>query len=149
MKNVLSISLFSLVVLLSAAQLSAEDYGLPEINEARATYNYQMFCQGCHTPDGSGSGEVPALKDHIGVFLNTQQGREFLVRVPGAATSVLSDEKLAEVLNWIVVEFAGSSLSSPSAFKPYTAEELGPLRAKPLTEIVNYRREVLSRATNG
>tara|TARA_R110002110_G_scaffold157570_1_gene354489 strand:+ start:38112 stop:38537 length:426 start_codon:yes stop_codon:yes gene_type:complete len=107
----------------------------------RVVFDYQMNCQGCHTPDGSGSGSVPAMKGHVGVFLQSEAGREYLVRVPGSATSALSDERLAAVLNWIVYEFAGDSLQSP--FTPFTAAEVGPLRKNPLNEVDDYRGHVL------
>ncbi len=128
--------LLLLPVLLSAAAAlaSAEDSG-------RVVFDYQMNCQGCHTPDGSGTGSVPVMKGHVGVFLQSETGREYLVRVPGSATSALSDERLAAVLNWIVYEFAGDSLQLP--FTPFTAAEVGPLRKNPLNEVDDYRGNVL------
>ena len=115
----------------------------PGINEARAKYHYQMFCQGCHTPDGAGANAVPPLKDFMGYFLRSQRGREFMVRVPGSATSKLDDAQLAEVLNWSIENFAGSSLS-PDGYEPYTAAEVGELRTRPLQEIENHRASVLA-----
>ena len=88
---------------------------------------------------------VPApyrrMRDHVGRFLNTTAGREYLVRVPGSAVSALSDADLAEVLNWIVLEFARDSVTQP--FQPYTAEEVGSLRQNPLYEVEQYRTELL------
>lgn len=111
------------------------------INVHRAHSNYQLFCQGCHTPDGMGANAVPRLKDTIGYFLATPAGREYLVRVPGSATSALSSADLAEVLNWIVLEFAGDSLTQ--SFAPYTTEEVATLRTLPLNEVVYYRAQLL------
>ena len=113
------------------------------INEDRARYHYQMFCQGCHTPDGSGVNAVPPLKGMMGVFLRSQRGREFMVQVPGSATSKLDDTQLAEVLNWCIENFSASSLISGD-YLPYTAEEVGRLRQSPLQEIDNTRAEVLA-----
>jgi cytochrome c553 len=113
------------------------------INEDRARYHYQMFCQGCHTPDGSGVNAVPPLKGMMGVFLRSQRGREFMVQVPGSATSKLGDTQLAEVLNWCIENFSGSSLINGD-YLPYTAEEVGRLRQSPLQEIDNTRAEVLA-----
>jgi mono/diheme cytochrome c family protein len=113
-----------------------------EINEARARFNYQMFCQGCHTPDGTGANAVPRMKDAVGWFTTTPEGRAYLVRVPGSATSALDDESLAEVLNWIMREFAGSSANP--AFTLYTADEVGALRREPLNEVVQYRAALLA-----
>ncbi|MEX2489438.1 MAG: hypothetical protein WD356_07935, partial [Pseudomonadales bacterium] len=81
--------------------------GLAAVDERQVLFDYQMHCQGCHTPDGTGAGSVPRMKGEIGVFLDSQEGREFLVRVPGSATSALDDERLAAVLNWIITEFGG------------------------------------------
>jgi len=113
-----------------------------DINQQRAQFNYQMSCQGCHAPDGSGANAVPRMRDHVGSFLTTQAGREYLVRVPGSAVSALSDAELAEVLNWIVVEFAGNSAVEP--FEPYSSLEVGRLRQQPLNEVVQYRAQLLA-----
>ena len=130
----------ALVALLSLclSQLSLGE----EINGQRAHYNYQMFCQGCHTPDGSGAMSVPRMKDHVGVFLATAEGREYLVRVPGSATSALNDVELAEVLNWILEEFAGKNLDKN--YQPYTAGEVAKLRKSPLNEVEQYRGKLLA-----
>ena len=114
-----------------------------EMNRERAHFNYQMFCQGCHAPGGASVDErVPRMKDHVGTFINSASGREFLVRVPGSAMSSLNDEELAEVLNWIVLEFSGQSLTAP--FESYTATEVGTLRQRPLNEVEKYRALLLA-----
>jgi mono/diheme cytochrome c family protein len=113
-----------------------------EINTQRAHYNYQMFCQGCHSPDGSGANSVPQMKNHLGRFLSTQDGREYLVRVPGSATSALGNEELAEVLNWILENFSGDSLDR--SYQPYSATEVGQLRQDPLNEVAQYRAQLLT-----
>ena len=112
-----------------------------EINYPRAQYNYQMFCQGCHAPQGLGSPSVPRMKDHVGNFLRTANGREYLVRVPGSATSSLADDQLAEVLNWMMLEIAGDSVRP--GFEHYTATEVGRLRQHPLNEVEQYRVQLL------
>ena len=111
------------------------------INEARAHSNYMLYCQGCHTPDGTGYKSIPRLKGEVGHFLRLPAGRAFLVRVPGAATSILSNKDLAEVLNWIILTFGEDSI--PAHFRHYTAEEVGKLRAKPLVEIKQYREQLV------
>ena len=113
-----------------------------EINPKRAKYNYQMFCQGCHTPDGSGGKDVPKFKGFVGSFLNTQQGREYLIQVPGSANSTLSDRDLAEVLNWIILEFGSRSI--PNDWQKYTKSEINRYRQEPLFEVFNYRKNIIS-----
>lgn len=126
------------VVLLTFIVFAA---GAEEIDAQRAHYNYMLYCQGCHTPDGRGIDSVPRLKDHVGYFLQIPQGRDYLVRVPGSAGSVLDNEQLAEVLNWLILEFGGESV--PEDFTPYTAEEIATLRNDPLLEVAEYRRRLI------
>ncbi len=116
-------------------------YASSEFNPARAHSNYQIFCQGCHSPKGGGYRGVPAMQGFIGNFLTTQQGREYLVQVPGSANSTLNDEQLAEVLNWIVLEFADNS--TPQHWERYSANEVGQLRKTPLMEVLEYRKKLV------
>ena len=113
-----------------------------KMNGERAQFNYKMFCQGCHSPDGGGATSVPPLKDNIGYFLEIPAGREYLVRVPGSATSALNDGNLAEVLNWIISEFSGDSAGEN--YERYTASEISRLRGYQLDEVENYRTELMA-----
>lgn len=118
----------------------------PKINQARAKFNYQMFCQGCHTPDGVGGRGVPKIQGFIGTFLNSQRGREYLVRVPGSANSVLDNPQLAELLNWTILEYGGASI--PAQWNPYQADEVGEYRQNPLLEVLNYRTSLVAELTS-
>ena len=128
--------LLTLVVVFSSWSVQALD-----INTQRAKFHYQMHCEGCHTPDGTGAMSVPRMKDQVGLFLETDAGRNYLVKVPGSATSALDNEELAEVLNWILVEMGGASVAAN--FQPYTASEVGDLRVTPLNEVERYRAQLL------
>ena len=132
--------LLLLVANAAVAELSAD------INETRAHYNYQMFCQGCHTPNGMGGESVPRIKGFIGHFMTLPEGREFLVRVPGSANSTLDDEQLAEVLNWMIVRFGGDSV--PADMTPYAADEVGRLRQDPLYEVDRHRADLVAKFSN-
>ena len=112
----------------------------------RAWQNYALNCQGCHRPDGTGDGvTAPALAGHVGVFTGLPGGREYLSRVPGAATAPISDADLAELLNWVLWEFDAGHLAK--GFKPYTASEVAVLRARPLrTEAAVVRARLLGDA---
>jgi hypothetical protein len=104
--------------------------------------DYVLNCQGCHRADGTGTpGSVPALAGSVGRFLKAAGGREYLARVPGAAQAPLDDAALAGVLNWMLHEFAADAI--PADFVPYTAAEVGPLRAKPLTDVEQVRHRLL------
>jgi hypothetical protein len=112
---------------------------------ASAQAGYMLACQGCHLEDGRGFPQrgVPSLNGFVGNFLKVPGGREFLVQVPGAAQSELSDERLAEVLNWMLRKFSPAQL--PAEFVPYTAAEVGRLRTAPLAEVAPVRARLLQR----
>lgn len=115
-------------------------------NAQRAWQHWTLNCQGCHRPDGTGSdGTAPSLANTVARFLSVPGGREYLGRVPGVATSPLSNADLAEVLNWMLWRFDKGHL--PMDFKPYSADELGRLRASPLRiEASRVRRDLLKKA---
>ena len=113
-------------------------------NEILARQNYILNCQGCHLPDGSGSkGNVPKMNDFVGYFLRVPGGREFIVQVPGAASAPISDRELADVMNWMLLNFSRNELPEP--FEPYSAEEIGKLREEPLIDILQRREELIAR----
>src|ERR1700760_1085951 len=75
-------------------------------NPQRAWQHWTLNCQGCHRQDGLGTNETtPSLAGTTARFLWAPKGREYLTRVPGVATSALSDADLAEVLNWMLWRF--------------------------------------------
>jgi mono/diheme cytochrome c family protein len=101
-----------------------------------------LQCQGCHTPDGRGvPGRVPSFKGFLGKFLQVDGGREFLVRVPGAAQSPLTDAELAALTNWMLRHFSAAEL--PTKFDPYGEAEVARLRSQPLVEVSAERRRLL------
>jgi cytochrome c553 len=112
----------------------------------RAWQNWTLNCQGCHRPDGSGSsGTTPGVAGNVARFLIAAQGREYLARVPGVATSPLSDGDLAEVLNWMLWRFDAQDL--PADFVPFTAAEVADLRKRPLRlEASRMRSDLASKA---
>ena len=104
--------------------------------------DYALNCQGCHRDDGSGTpGSVPPLAGSVGRFLAVPGGREFIVRVPGVATSALDDAALAAVLNWMLERFGPEDV--PKGFVPYAAEEVRRLRQRPLTDVAGARRQLV------
>jgi len=139
-------------LLLLAASLSSTAFAIGNhsalyselgINPDRAKFNYQMLCQGCHTPDARGGRGVPNMNGQAGYFLNLPAGREYLVRVPGSAKSALNDERLTELLNLTLLEFAGSSL--PLNWQPYQTQEVASARQQPLYEVLDHRQQLADR----
>ena len=119
----------------------AEFAGVADKN--RAHINYMLNCQGCHGPFGTESkdGAVPALKNYVGNFLHVPGGRAFLVQVPGSANAAISDEALAELLNWIL--YTQSSEQLPADFKPFTTVEVGELRQFPESDVIGTRAKLV------
>jgi mono/diheme cytochrome c family protein len=106
--------------------------------------DYMLQCQGCHRADGSGSpGAVPDLRGSLARFPAVAGGREYLVRVPGAALSPLSDQRLAALLDWMLREFGPAEAAAGLA--PYRAEEVARWRAQPYLEVQAVRLELLRR----
>jgi len=105
--------------------------------------DYVLHCQGCHQAGGVGlPGAVPALKDSVAAIAALPGGREYLGRVPGVAQSQLDDRAVAALLNWLVVYFDAAHV--PPDFRPFTAEELAPLRKQPLVHASAARAALLA-----
>ena len=115
-------------------------------NPQRAWQHWTLNCQGCHRPDGTGSeGTAPSLAGTVAQFLWAPGGREYLCRVPGVATSALSDADLAEVMNWMMWRFDADHMRAD--FLPFTSEELKKWRPRPLRlEASGMRAELLAKA---
>lgn len=73
--------------------------------------------------------------------MRTAAGRNYLLRVPGAANSVLSDAQLAAVLNWLAQTFEADELSAGVPL--FTAAEVSGVRRQPLASVLAARREVV------
>lgn len=105
---------------------------------ADARVDYLLHCAGCHLPDASGSQpEVPPLANELGRIVAIPGGRDYVVRVPGAAQALIDDRALAEVINWLLAEFNGTTL--PPAFEPFTAEEVHRSRVNVLADPIRHR----------
>lgn len=91
-------------------------------------------------PDGSGlENVVPDLHGTIGRMVAETAGREYMVRVPGSAQAPISDEKLTEIINWMLTEFSSETL--PDNFKPLTVKEVSRARVQLLADPLKYRAE--------
>ena len=104
--------------------------------------DYTLFCMGCHGAQARGvPGKVPPLAGALGRFMRSPQGRDYVLRVPGAANSALSDAQLTGVLNWLA-ERDASADGSP--VPPFTVAEVTAARRTPLASVQDTRRAVIS-----
>ena len=104
--------------------------------------DYLLYCRGCHlhTGDAVPAANVPSLKA-LGPLLESDEGREYIIRVPGVSQTPMSDRQVAAVLNWVAANFNADSL--PAHFKPFTAEEVGKARKKVLPDPLKAREQIL------
>ncbi len=108
--------------------------GTAQAEEDTPQVDYMLRCQGCHVGDGSGyPGKVPDLRVSMPALLATVEGREFLLRVPGASLSVLDNAQLARVYNWMVGAFLPDG--APPGFVPFDAAEVARARTRPLADV--------------
>lgn len=128
--------------LVTLAKDPAQGYERAAAGDALATQNYELDCMGCHGVDGRGvRGKIPPLAHSLARFMRTPAGRNYVLRVPGAADSPLSDGDLAAVLNWIARRFDGEDLTSRTA--PFTEQEVARVRRHPMRSVLARRREVV------
>lgn len=104
-----------------------------------ARADYVLQCAGCHRVDGRGSTPhgIPDFRNSVGAFTRLPAGREYLIRVPGAAYSQLSDAELANVLNWLLRTFSPAQLAT--SFQPYTEDEVASARPRRYDDVVPVR----------
>jgi mono/diheme cytochrome c family protein len=116
---------------------------------ANPAQDYILNCMGCHGTQAQGiPGKVPPLANSLSRFMRSAAGRNYVVRVPGAANSALSDEQLAAVLNWLAVTYDSSAPAiQPAAF---TSTEVAAVRHQPLLSVLATRSAVVHNlATTG
>ncbi|HET9330767.1 MAG TPA: cytochrome c [Steroidobacteraceae bacterium] len=126
--------LLRLVVALAAGAFTAGVRASP-------AQDYTLYCMGCHGAQAQGvSGRIPPLAGSVSLFMRTPEGRDYVLRVPGAANSALPDAQLAAVLNWLADSYGASGVPRPV---PFTVDEVTRVRRTPLVDVQARRREVV------
>ena len=132
-------------LLLLLPSLAVAEPALPELTTPQS--DYVEHCSGCHGMQGdSAPAEIPVLRDRIGYFMCTREGREYLIRLPNVAYSAIGDnQELADMMNFVVFGLGGNS--APRGAKPFTAAEVGRLRKDALStqSLVAVRAEVVAK----
>ena len=127
-------ALAALALALICAQAGADGH--------RGRINYMLHCQGCHLPDGTGIADrIPQLKNFVGLYLHSDDGRAYVINVSGVATAPLPDDQLSEMINWMLTTFSGRELPRP--FRPYTAAEVAELRKQQEPDPLARRKRIL------
>lgn len=96
----------------------------------RTAFNYAINCRGCHGPEAMAThASVPDMKDFIDRFLEVEGGREYLIQVPGVSRSALSDQEVADMLNWLIV----TQGRKKTIQRPFKEAEIRKHRSSPLS----------------
>jgi mono/diheme cytochrome c family protein len=113
-----------------------------QLAPASPAQDYMLHCMGCHGPEAQGvPGKIPPLANTLSRFMRTPEGRNYVLRVPGAANSALSDDQLAAVLNWLAATF--DTTAAASNITPFTSEEVSQVRHTPLNSVLVTRSAVV------
>ncbi len=106
--------------------------------------DYMLQCQGCHGADGGPrlDADIPTLIDLVPRFLTSEEGREFLLRVPGVSQAPLSNEAVARLMNWLLENYRSSD-EAPH-FTPYLASEVERARKSAPLDVAATRARLLA-----
>ena len=108
---------------------------------ASPAQDYTLYCMGCHGAQAQGvPGKIPPLAGSVSLYMRTAEGRDYVLRVPGAANSALPDAQLAAVLNWLAESYGAPGGPRPV---PFTVDEVTRVRHTPLVDVQARRREVI------
>lgn len=108
-----------------------------------AASNYLLRCAGCHGLDGAGviTGGIPPFPGFIDAFFKDEESRLYLMHVPGVISASLTDQEIAEVMNYVLDRW-----SNPDHGATYfTAAEVTHLREQPVPDVVLLRRSITER----
>ena len=149
MRPVVAAALFLAASAANAAPLLPELKGLPELTSPQS--DYVEHCSGCHGMQGnSAPADIPVLRDRVGYFMCTPQGRDYLIRLPNVAYSAITDnQELADMMNFVVFGLGGKS--APKGARPFTASEVARLRTRALAtqSLIAIRAEVVAKLGTG
>ena len=83
------------------------------------------------------------MRSELGRVVAIPGGRDYLARVPGASQAPVSDQELAEILNWVLHQFNAKTL--PGDFTPLTGKEVGTSRRNVLKDPLKHRAALWER----
>lgn len=111
--------------------------------ERSPAMNYLLRCSGCHDADGSGlpSAGIPPFPGFISAFASDEDGRTYMLHVPGVVASGLDDKEISAVLNYVLDRW-GNDRPGVARFTP---DEVTTRRAKQVDDIVVLRRAIAKR----
>lgn len=82
---------------------------------------------------------IPDLRSSLPRLIDSAEGRDYLLRVPGVARASASDAELALIMNWLTASL-GESAAQPPRFVP---ADIAAARRRPLIDPAAVRRQLL------
>jgi hypothetical protein len=135
----------ALAAIVFLAASTSANAALPELTAPQS--DYVEYCSGCHGMQGnSAPAEIPVLRDRVGYFLCSREGRDYLIRLPNVAYSAITDnQELADMMNFVVFGLGGNS--APKGARPFTAPEVARLRSRALgtQSLIAARAQIVDR----
>ncbi|MFV0292248.1 MAG: c-type cytochrome [Paracoccus sp. (in: a-proteobacteria)] len=101
--------------------------------------NYILNCSGCHGMTGMGTleGGIPPFPDSVQKIANSENGRTYLLHVPGVVDNDMTDAEVADVLNYILDQWGDGE-------GHFTETEVSVRRAVEIGDVVVYRRQLVT-----
>ncbi|HRL22665.1 MAG TPA: cytochrome C [Alcaligenes sp.] len=131
----------ALLLLLTPVAVAQEEMAATGdyLQSSQAFKDYMLQCAGCHRYDGRGLSHrgIPDFNQSIGLFTRLPAGRQYMIRVPGAAQSQLDNAELARVLNWIVAKYSPEDIAPD--YRPFTSAEVGASRRQRFDDVLPAR----------
>ncbi|MBL4673350.1 MAG: hypothetical protein JKX81_13920 [Arenicella sp.] len=113
-------------------------------NSNAGKINYMLQCQGCHKASGEGvEGSIPDMSVHGINMLSSERGRQFFVAVPGSSQSPLSDQHLADVLNYISIDLLESAKNNRGV-SLFDTLEVAKYRGIKMKDVAKERAQIIS-----
>ncbi len=82
---------------------------------------------------------IPDLRVDMGYLAGFNEGRSYLVRVPGIVHAPMTDSQISDVMNWMLRTYVGHLAD----LEPYTEEEVARYRHKELLDPLALRKRLL------
>lgn len=104
--------------------------------------DFLLHCSGCHGQTGAGSppGGIPDFRGYVSSFMLSPEGRQYVLQVPGVTSAGLSDQGIADVLNYVMERWG-----LPQHLKQaplFTKEEVARRAENSIADVVPLRRQV-------
>jgi hypothetical protein len=92
------------------------------------------------------AGRYSGLRDRVGYFMCSPEGRDYLIRLPNVAYSAITDnQELANMMNFVVFGLGGAS--APKGAKPFTSAEVARLRTRAFAtqSLISAREQIVGK----